>query len=59
LLKPGELLTAFPSLRTVAFEDGFTSEPDRFVQRIVAVREQFGAAASSARGRYPLQPLPA
>ncbi len=59
LLKPGELLTAFPSLRTLAFEDGFVSAPDRFVQRLVAVREQFGAATSPIPGRYPLQPLPA
>jgi SAM-dependent methyltransferase len=56
LLKPGELLTAFPSLRTVAFEDGFTSEPDRFVQRIVAVREQFEPAASPTPARHLLQP---
>jgi SAM-dependent methyltransferase len=38
LLKPGELLQAYPGLRIVAFEDGFLSQPDRFVQRICAVR---------------------
>jgi hypothetical protein len=38
LLQPGELLRATQSLRTVAYEDGFESSPDRFVQRIVAVR---------------------
>jgi hypothetical protein len=38
LLQPGELLSATQSLRTVAYEEGFESSPDRFVQRIVAVR---------------------
>jgi SAM-dependent methyltransferase len=50
LLAPGELLGAFPGLRTVAFEDGFLSDPDRFVQRLAAVREP--AAAGPAR--HPL-----
>jgi len=39
LLRPGELLTACAGLRVVAYEDGFIAEPERFVQRIVAVRE--------------------
>lgn len=39
LLQPGELLSACAELRTVAYEDGFLSEPERFVQRIAAVRE--------------------
>lgn len=38
LLQPGELLNVAQNLRTVAYEDGFESSPDRFVQRIVAVR---------------------
>ena len=38
LLQPGELLQACASLRVVAYEDGFLNAPDRFVQRIVAVR---------------------
>ena len=38
LLQPGELLRATEGLRTVAYEDGFETSPDRFVQRIVAVR---------------------
>ena len=42
LLQPGELLRHCAGLRVVAFEDGFLSAPDRFVQRVVAVRE--GAA---------------
>ncbi len=38
LLLPGELLRATEGLRSVAYEDGFLADPDRFVQRIVAVR---------------------
>jgi SAM-dependent methyltransferase len=38
LLQPGELLRACAGLRVVAYEDGFISNPERFVQRIVAVR---------------------
>lgn len=39
LLRPNELLEAARSLRTIAFEDGFLSAPDRCVQRIAAVHE--------------------
>lgn len=52
LLTPGELLRAAGDLRVIAYEDGFiAAEPQRFVQRIAAVRE-----SNSARGaiRYPL-----
>jgi SAM-dependent methyltransferase len=38
LLQPGELLRASVGLHTVAYEDGFQAAPDRFVQRIAAVR---------------------
>ncbi len=38
LLRPGELLAVCAGLRVVAFEEGFASAPERFVQRIVAVR---------------------
>jgi SAM-dependent methyltransferase len=51
LLQPGELLQATESLRTVAYEDGFESSPDRFVQRIAAVRTE----PSGAVDRWPLQ----
>jgi hypothetical protein len=37
LLQPGELLEVCKGLRVVAFEDGFMREPERYVQRIVAV----------------------
>ena len=39
LLGRGELLQVCAGLRVVAFEDGFEPAPERFVQRIVAVRE--------------------
>ena len=51
LLQPGELLQAAASLRIVAFEDGFLTPPERFVQRIAAVRE---VAASGPPARYRL-----
>jgi len=38
LLRPGELLSAVAPLRVVAYEDGFIDAPERFVQRITAVR---------------------
>jgi SAM-dependent methyltransferase len=38
LLQTGELLQVCASLRVVAYEDGFLDTPERFVQRIVAVR---------------------
>jgi SAM-dependent methyltransferase len=47
LLQPGELLAACPGLRVVAYEDGFVSAPERFVQRVVAVREAVPAADES------------
>ncbi len=51
LLQPGELLQATAGLRAVAYEDGFESSPDRFVQRIVAVR----SGPSAVIERWPLQ----
>jgi SAM-dependent methyltransferase len=50
LLQAGELLRASEGLRTVAYEDGFEASPDRFVQRIVAVRP----ATSEPLQRWPL-----
>lgn len=51
LLQPGELLQRCDGLRIVAFEDGFMSHPERFIQRIVAVRENSNPASTV---RYPL-----
>ena len=44
LLAPGELLAACAGLRVVSYEDGFLQKPDRFVQRVTAVRELPGPA---------------
>lgn len=52
LLAPGELLRVCANLRVVAYEDGFLDNPDRFVQRIAAVREAARDAAHPLR--YPL-----
>ncbi|MCE9661481.1 MAG: methyltransferase domain-containing protein [Burkholderiales bacterium] len=55
LLAPGELLAVAAGLHVVAFEDGFLSDPDRFVQRIAAVREVRAATPprhSLARGAH-------
>ena len=49
LLQPGELLQAFAGLRVVAFEDGFESQPERFVHRLVAVN----APAKASLGHKP------
>lgn len=51
LLRPGELLAAAGGLRTVAYEDGFCESPDRFVQRLVAVRERRPDGAPPPRYR--------
>ena len=50
LLQPGELLTACQGLRVIAYEDGFLPQPERFVQRVAAVRARPG----SEPGRYTL-----
>ncbi|WP_431111783.1 class I SAM-dependent methyltransferase [Variovorax paradoxus] len=52
LLQPGELLAACQGLRVVAYEDGFLAEPDRFVQRVAAVRA--GGASSGEPDRHLL-----
>jgi SAM-dependent methyltransferase len=56
LLRPGELLQAFAGLRIIAFEDGFLSAPDRFVQRLVAAAPAASpaGAASGLPRRYTL-----
>ena len=54
LLQPGELLRAFAGLRVVAFEDGHETVPERFVQRLVAVREVNPAEP----GAMPSAPAP-
>jgi SAM-dependent methyltransferase len=57
LLRPGELLAAVHGeLRVIGYEDGFLARPDRFVQRIAAVRERPDGAAPP---RHPLPEWPA
>ena len=51
LLHPAELLRMCQNLRVVAFEEGFLDSPERFVQRIVAVRE---ISETQTPVRYPL-----
>ena len=51
LLSTAELLAVCQDLRVVAFEEGFLAQPERFVQRIVAVRESNNAQTPV---RYPL-----
>ena len=54
LLQPGELLRAVQGrLRVLGYEDGFLAPPERYVQRIAAVRE------AGAGGPTPRHPLPA
>ena len=50
LLRHGELLALCAGLRVVAYEDGFLDAPERFVQRIAAVRVPSG----NGRARYTL-----
>ena len=52
LLAPGELLqvASQAGLRVVAYEDGFLPDPQRFIQRMAAVRE----SASGSPARWPL-----
>ena len=40
LLQPGELLRACAGLHVIAYEDGFCDHPERFVQRIAALRKR-------------------
>lgn len=57
LLGHGELLSACAGLRIVAYEDGFLDTPQRFVQRIAALREDLPARAAPTPmlpQRYPL-----
>ncbi len=54
LLRPGELLNAFKSLHVVAYEEGFLASPDRFVQRVAAVRSAPVAAQDATPARYTL-----
>jgi len=48
LLAPGELLRASQGLHVVAYEHGTLDNPERFVQRIAALRVSEGSAVKAA-----------
>ncbi len=56
LLQPGELLgwCNAPDWRVVAYEDGFLTASERFVQRVAAVRQAPAKNPGQAPERYPL-----
>lgn len=56
LLETGELLKlcAAPEWRVVAFEDGFLHGPDRFIQRIAAIRNGASSNPAEPPARYAL-----
>jgi SAM-dependent methyltransferase len=54
LLKPGELLQLCQGLHVVAFENGFLTQPDRFVQRIAALKASGDDDASAPNIRHLL-----
>jgi len=53
LLQNGELLRLCQGLRIVAFEDGFLPSPERFVQRIAAIKPNPDAADGGPPERQP------
>jgi hypothetical protein len=54
LLNGVELLHICRDLHVVAYENGFLEQPDRFVQRIAALRNFTLGAHSDAPARYAL-----
>lgn len=54
LLQPGELLQVCVGLRVVAYENGYLENPARFVQRIVAVRENASGQPAALPAVYRL-----
>jgi SAM-dependent methyltransferase len=53
LLRPGELLQVCADLHVVAYENGFCDHPERFVQRIAALRKRPSDDPLPARHRLP------
>jgi SAM-dependent methyltransferase len=54
LLQPGELLAACADLQVVAYENGFLTHPERFVQRIAAIRTEKVPSRPQMPARHPL-----
>lgn len=57
LLQPGELLRAFADLRIVAYEAGLEADPERCVQRIVAVAQGGPGPAPRIGASRPTGPV--
>ncbi len=55
LLQTGELLRVCAGLHIVAFEDGFCTQPDRFVQRIAAVQVVEPPSADGVGSTAPIR----
>ena len=54
LLRPAELLSAFETMRIIAFEEGFLENPSRFVQRIAAIQPDSRAGPDPVPAHYVL-----
>ena len=54
LLREGELLQICDGMRVIAYENGFLTAPERFVQRIAAVRSDASPAPDAPPARYAL-----
>ena len=54
LLQPEELLRVCDGWHIVAYENGFLSDPERFVQRIAAIAPPGYPGESQVPSRYPL-----
>lgn len=53
LLQPGELLQTCGGLHVIAYEDGFRDAPERFVQRVAAIRKHPSVSAPPPRHLLP------
>lgn len=56
LLAPGELLGLCAGWHIVAYENGYVAQPERYIQRIVAVRPLVDLSSAMPPARYLLQP---
>ena len=54
LLRPGELLEVCQHLHIVAYENGYLSNPPRFVQHIAAIKPHPRLSDSALPPRYAL-----
>jgi SAM-dependent methyltransferase len=54
LLQPAELLQVCQGLEVVAYENGFLPQPERYVQRIAALKPSGCKDKKAAWGRHPL-----